>query len=273
MPRKRKKTTRRKKKTTFFDRMKQGTASCFSLFVRVLPTLLIAALFGGLFFGVREVLYADSNLLIQKIEVSPVQALTTHRHRELENMTLGKNILKVDLKSVAQKLEENPQVQTAKIHRHLPGTLFVDVTTRTPVAFIHLSPNGAYGVISKDGMVLDVTSENNASLVTIEAYGLGIRKPSLGYQIRNRGLEEAIRFINAYWEHPIAKAESLSHVALDKSGALTITLGQGPDIRMGRRPASRFATLEKIMHLLEGEGRLQIDYIDLQFDNVIVKRK
>lgn len=273
MAKRKKKTTRRRKKSSIFENIQQASRTCVFGFLRILPLLMLFSAFTGLFFGVKKVLYADSNLVIQQVKVLPADALSVNRRRELENITLGKNILEIDLEDVARDLESSPQIQSAKVFRHLPGTLEVQVTTREPVAFIRFAPKGSFGVVSRDGMILDVTDQNNASLVTIDAYGLGIHAPRIGAQIRSRGFEETVQFITAYWQHPISKSETLTGLSLDKSGALTITLGQGPDIRLGRRPATRFAVLEKVMHLLEGKDRLQIDYIDLQFDNVIVKRK
>jgi cell division septal protein FtsQ len=240
---------------------------------KALPTILVMALFTGLFFGVRQALYADAHLSIREIEVSPVTALSPERRQDLESRLMGKNILKVDLKQVARDLEKNPMIQSAQVGRRLPWGLKIGIQSRTQLAFIRFSPSGKYGLISSDGMILDVADEKNASLPLIEAYGLDIKQPRIGLQVKSKGYIEAANFLAAFWDHPVSKRETLTRLSLDAQGNVTITLGPGPDIRLGRHPATRLVTLEKMMYLLEGDERQNIEYIDLQFDNVIVKRK
>lgn len=263
----------KRKKKNLFEPFFNVVTGLFSLSLKALPSLLVAAVFLSLFFGVRHFLYADPQLTVKDIVVSPAPAMANGRRQDLETKLLGKNILQIDLKKIASDLESNPEVQSARVDRQMPSTLRVEIVSRKPAAFVQFSPNGAVGSISEDGMILNTFKNSDHSLVTIEAFGMGLKDPQVGYQIRNRGFSETIKFLQAFWEHPLSKREVLTRVSLDHLGQLSITLGAGPDIRLGRRASSRIPTLEKIIYLLEGGDRETIQYIDLQFDNVIVKRK
>lgn len=271
MARKKKRKTTRKK--SFFGPAAGFLKSAFALGFKALPGFAVLAVFAGALFGIRQSLYADPHLSIREVQVEPASGLTPGRRQDLETRLLGKNILGIDLKQIALDLQQNPQIRSARVNRDLPSRVKVYITNRTPTAFVHFSANGPYGVVSEDGMILDVAQKSNSSLVTIEAYGLGIKSPVVGQRINHRGYSETVDFLKAFWRHPIAKRETLGRISIDPQGQVIVVLGAGPEIRLGRRPASRMATLEKVMHLLEGDGRAMIEYIDLQYDNVIVKRK
>lgn len=269
MGKKAKKTRRKSGRSKF----KAAAGAFFKGVFRILPFVLSASVAGGIFFGVRQVLYADPRLSIKEVAVYPPFALSRTRRQNLETNVLGRNIFSVDLKRLATNLQGNPEVQNARVTRSFPSSLSVYIKTRRPIALIQFSPKSAYGLISEDGMILDIMKEPDPSFVPVEAYGMGLNAPVIGKKIPGSAFPEVVRFLDAYWKHPVSKQEQLTRVFIDHTGNISITLGEGPNIRLGKRPAERLETLEKMMYLLDGEGRELIEYVDLQYDNVIVKRK
>ena len=267
--RKRKKSGRGKG----FSKIASFLGETFHLFFRVFPFVALGLILGLLFFGVRRVLYADSSLTVQKIMVDPIDGLSSTERQSLESRLLGKNILKIDVHRVAKELEKDPEIQIARVTRHLPSLLQIEVEKRKPIAFIQLSPRGSFGLISEDGMILDVVRDHNTSLVLVEAYGLDKKEPHMGLKVKQKGFQEAMKFLKAFWEHPLAHQETVTKMSLDHLGNVSVILGSGPEIRLGRQPFETLGSIEKIIPLLEGENRKGIEYVDLQFDNVIVKRK
>ncbi len=245
----------------------------FRLFFRSIPFALVFGTAGMLFVGVRQALYADFSLTLEKIIVTPPDALSATERRGLETRLIGNNILTIDIQKISRDLKKNPEIRVAKVSRYLPSLLKIEVEERKPMAFVQFAPKGYYGVAAEDGMILEVVKERNTSLVLVEAYSLGLKEPRVGSQIKHRGFVEAMTFLKAFWKDPLAHQENVTKIGLDHLGNVGIVLGSGPDIRLGRRPAEHLNDLEKIMPILHGDGRLNIDYIDLQFDNVIVKRK
>ncbi len=240
---------------------------------RMLPLVIYIGAGAGIFLGVKSALYADGALVVDRILIQPSDALTPEETQSIETRWLGSNILAVDLKKIAAQLESDPDVQQALVFRHLPSQLKIEIKKRDPIAFIQFASKGVYGLISEDGMILDTAQTSNASLVTIEAYGLNEKEPRRGRMFEHAGFHEAISFLKAFWSHPLARRETITRIALDHLGNVTITLGSQPKVRLGRYPIERFPALSKILPILESPERTQIDYIDLQFDDVIVKRK
>ena len=127
--------------------------------------------------------------------------------------------------------------------------------------------------MSDDGMILDVIKGKSEAFIIFEAYQMGLTKPRVGVRIQSVGWNEAVAFVREYWRHPLAEKETLTRVMIDKIGNVTVRLGAGPSIRIGRDPAERIGALAKIIPLLNQGDRSKIQYIDLQYDDVIIKRK
>jgi cell division septal protein FtsQ len=272
-PKKRKKAVPYRKKTQVKPTGTHPIGGLVGFILKMFPLVLIIGLLGGSVFGVKEVLYADPALIVQEIRISPLGVLSPEKLISLEKKLMGQNILDVNLKEMAVSLEKNPQIQRAAVIRQMPSTIKIDVQIRNPIAFIHFSPQSKYALIAEDGVILDYVDQGETSLVLIQAYGMGLKAPDAGYQIRSRGFSEATKFLKAYWEHPLSEREDITALDIDQAGSVSMKLHDGLQIRLGRQPSTRLATMEKISHLLEGDVRDKIDYIDLQFDNVIVKKK
>jgi cell division septal protein FtsQ len=243
------------------------------LFLRSMPILLVILAGGAVFMGIRSALYADYNLVVQKVTVEPAPALSVAQRERLDSQVLGKNILNTDLHAIAQSLEKDPSIQNVKARRRLPSEIIIEVQKRTPLAFIQFANTQTYGVISEDGMVLDVVEPRAATGLIIEARQLGIQRPSIGQHLKHRGFQEAVQFLHAYYKTPLSGREPVTRVLLDSLGNVSVILKEGPEVRLGRRPSQRVEAFKKIVPLLEGEMRKKIAYIDLQYDDVVVKQR
>lgn len=260
-------------KFSFFPELGHWIVGSVKVMLRLLPVTGILLLGALVLMGVKNGLYADSGLTVHRIEVNPPEALPQPALKKLESMLFGKNILRVDLSKVAHELEKDPEIQRAELRRHFPSLIQVEVTRRTPIAFIRYSPKGNWGLVSEDGTVLSVTPKADASLCLMEAFALGKNEPRVGEKVKSSGFHAAVAFLKAFWQHPLSSQETITKIGIDTAGQITVTFGAGPQIRMGRKPLERLDTLQRVAYLLESDERLKIDYIDLQFDNVLVKRK
>jgi cell division septal protein FtsQ len=241
--------------------------------LRALPWAVGIGMIAGLLIGVRDVLYADPHLIVKEIRVQPADSLVASQRAMLESKLINRSLLTVRLNSIAQEIEKNPAVLKARVSRRFPSVIQIDIQNREPAAFVKFAPGGKAGLVSEDGMILDVTAEPNGSLPLIEVYALAPRVPRLGDSFRQRGFGEAVEFVRLFRQHPLSQRESLTRMSLDPLGNVAVTLGAGPEMRLGTKPAGKLAVMDRMLLLLEGKDRSQIEYMDLQFDNVIVKRK
>ena len=122
-------------------------------------------------------------------------------------------------------------------------------------------------------MVLEVAADGTESGLKVEALGAGIAEPYVGYRFANRAFADSMAFVKKFNSSPLARYETVTRIAIDRLGNVSLWLGEGPEVRLGRRPRDVFGALAKATALIQGEGRKKIDYVDLQFENVIVKQK
>ena len=267
------KKKRRKSSGGGFAEIGRFIKQSWGILIKSIPILLILCALGASFMGIRSALYADSNLAVQKILIEPAGSISGIQREHLESEILGKNILNVDLVKTAASLERDPSIQNVRATRAFPAAIRFEIQRRFPVAYVQFARGAStYGVVSEDGVVLDIIQGRAAGLV-MEAFGLGMTRPNVGAQIRNRGFLEAASFLKLYQNDPLSIDEPITKVMLDALGNVSILLKEGPEIRLGRRPTQRLEALQKSMPLLESDMRKKIDYIDLQYDDVVVKQK
>lgn len=239
----------------------------------MLPLCIILGTFFALGFGVKNALYADTALIVKNVVVEPNVMFQDPDVRDLEKRLLGKNILQVDLNWVSNELEKDPEILKAQIDRKMPNSLHIQIETRQSLAVVKTPADNRYAVISQDGMVVDLLREQPPGFVLIQIGDANTSRFRLGKIINARGLEQAIDFIELYASHPFSLEEKVSRLQLDPQGNIAIVLGEGPEVRLGKKPAAKIDELSKLEPILERQGRSEIDYIDMQYKQIVVKRR
>jgi len=245
----------------------------FQGIVKTSPLLLFAAIGLGIFWGIRENLYADPGFQIQSLVVEPPKALPLEKVEQLEKLYLRQNLFKVSPREVAGALERDPRIRAARVVRKFPNTLRIEILNRRPFAQIQLDWEGAYYVVAEDGVVLGKETSRNKNLVLVEAFDVKKGESDKGTRIFLRGYPESIALAKAFAKHSMARTERIDRIRLDYLGNVTLALGKGPELRFGRNPAKKFRMLDSVVPLLAGPDRKQIVYIELQYQDLVVRKK
>ena len=127
--------------------------------------------------------------------------------------------------------------------------------------------------MAADGVVIAASAMPDPAWILIEDFSEPYKDPKIGARIQNKGFVQALRFLDEFNRHELARKERVTKVSLDSYGNVTVRLGEGPDFQMGRRPQEKIQMLSKSLYLFNTEPREGIEYLDLQFDRVAVKRK
>lgn len=249
----------------------------FQGIVRLLWKLLPVAVIGGLlFYGgliVKKTLSKDRWLAVQEIRVVPPDVLSPQSIRMLEEKILGKNILMLNLEKIASTIELGPGAQSVRVVREMPGTVRIVIQKRRPIANVQMRPGSSYAIVAEDGFIIEVRPESDPAWILIEDFSENLKEPRVGVRLQNKGFEEALRFMKAYRKHELSRRETVTRISLDTYGNVTVRLGEGPDFQMGRKASERLSFLAKAVYLFKTEPRENIEYMDLQYDRVAVKRK
>ena len=237
------------------------------------PLLLLILLGFGVFWGIRGELYADPGFTIKNVEVYPAGALSGGRVRELERNFLGQNLFRISLGQAAERLERDPEIREVRVSRRFPKALRIDILSRQPFAQVRGNFHGPLYTVGEDGFVLDSGEARDERLLLIDAAESGLTKPQRGSRLSLPGYAGAVDLVREFWNHPLSQTETLRSLRLSRLGEATLVLKDGPELRFGRQPTKKFNSLEAALPLLRGPERGRLVYIELQYRDLIVKKK
>jgi len=268
-----KKKNKKGKKGGFFSLLGTLFRGIVWLLWKILPLAVIAGVlvYGG--FLVKKSLCEDRWLRVQEIRVVPPDVLSAPSIRMLEDKILGRNILLLDLKKIASTIELGPGAQSVRVVREMPATIRVEIQRRRPIANVQLRAGGPYAIVADDGYIIESRLALDPAWILVEDFSEAIKEPRVGTRLQNKGFSEALRFMKAFRRHELARRESVTRISLDPYGNVTVRLGEGPDFQLGRKASERLSFLTKAVYLFKTEPRENIEYMDLQYDRVAVKRK
>ncbi|MBI4115286.1 MAG: FtsQ-type POTRA domain-containing protein [Candidatus Omnitrophica bacterium] len=236
------------------------------------PLLVLGLIGFGIFWGIRGELYADPGFLIQIVDIIPEGTLSPSIVRELEKTYLKRNLFKISLREISEMVERDPDIREARVIRQFPKTLRIEIDQRTPFAQVQLQRKGTYYIVASDGVILETDSSRNKNFLLIENYDAKNAEPREGRKLSLPGFEEGVNLVRAFQNHPLAKSEKMERLRLDPLGNVSLLLKDGPELRFGRHPMKKFHMLTGVTPLLKGKDRPLIAYIDLQYQDLIVRK-
>ncbi|MBP9866379.1 MAG: FtsQ-type POTRA domain-containing protein [Candidatus Omnitrophica bacterium] len=272
---KKKKKVNSAKRKAWLSGLQTAALTGVRFMARLLPIAILSALFFLGFIRVRDALYADPSLDVRQIQITPAGFLPAALKTELDKQWLGTNIFSADVRKVSSFLTKDPAVLKADTVKKFPSTLNVQITPRLPFARVSYAKGGPSAVISEDGMVLslmDAKSEFNGPY--LDAFESEWKVPVKGKRQAPKGLEQAVAFYHQFQYHPLAATENITRINLDYLGNLTLTLGTGPEVKLGRKPVELLNLLHKLDPIMADPAeRSKVQYVDLQYEDVIVKKR
>ncbi len=268
-----KKKFRKGKKGWFFSAIGAMVRGIGWLLWKLLPVAVIAGVLVYAGFAVRKGLCEDRWLRVQFIQILPPDALSPQSIRMLEDKILNKNILLLDLKKIASTIELGPGAQSVRVVREMPTTVRVEIQKRRPIANVQLRPGGPYAIVADDGFIIEIRPALDPAWILVEDFSESFKEPRIGARLQNKGFAEALKFMKIFKSHELARRETVTRVSLDSNGYVTVKLGEGPDFKLGRKASECIAPLTNAVYLLKTEPRENVEYMDLQYGRVAVKRK
>lgn len=238
-----------------------------------LPTAFAAGLVVFTFFGVKQMLYADPYFRITRVTVFPSGILTDAEYQYLQDQSRNRSLLELDLKLISKNLERNPKVKRAEVMRVLPNQLKVFLATRSPILQIRLSERGAYYLVGSDQMVLAARDMADPDLMILEDFSTAQKSYSAGALYANRYFGAVTEVLVWLQNDPWLSREVIAKMRLDRLGNIAFVFSDGIELRIGRTPIHSPSKIALLKTLLESGERNQILYVDLRFQDVIVKRK
>jgi cell division protein FtsQ len=200
------------------------------------------------------------------IEIAGTETVSRRQVMEVFAPDLGHNIFTVLLAQRRRQLEAIPWVESASVMRLLPDRLRVDVTERTPVAFVRMGSR--ISLIDRNGVIMELPRARKYSFPVIK--GMSGSEPLSSRAARMQIYSALMRELDSEGAHysqdisevDLADPEDVKVVAADPGGAVLIHLGSTDFLR-------RYKTY--LAHLQEWRQQFQkVDSVDLRYERQII---
>lgn len=200
------------------------------------------------------------------VEVAGTQNVSRRQVMEIFGADLGRNIFFVPLDDRRRQLEAIPWVESASVMRLLPDRLRVDVTERTPIAFVRIGSR--ISLIDRNGSVMELPRSRKYSFPVIkgmnESEPLSTRAARMQiYSGLMRELDsEGANYSKDLSEVDLSDPEDVKVVVADPGGAVLVHLGSADFLR-------RYKIY--LAHLAEWRQQFQkLDSVDLRYERQII---
>jgi len=200
------------------------------------------------------------------VEVAGTQNVSRRQIMEIFAADLGRNIFLVPLVDRRRQLEAIPWVESASVMRLLPDRLRIDLTERTPVAFVRIGSR--ISLIDRSGAVMELPRARKYSFPVIkgmnEAEPLSTRAARM--QIYS-GLMRDLDSEGAHYSHDLSEVdlsdpEDVKVVVADPGGAVLVHLGNADFLRHYK---------VYLAHLQEWRQQFQkLESVDLRYERQII---
>jgi cell division protein FtsQ len=249
--------------------------------------LLILVGWKGVEFVMREAVYKNPRLAIDRIDIETDGVLSPEKIREWARVKTGDNLLAVDLLRLKRDLELQPLVESASAEKILPRQLRITVTERKPLAVVYLYHAGTTRLqngldrvyLDAAGMVIPplLTDERNpaadpnpSSLPSLTGFNPRELRP--GASIDSPQIRAALELISQYEKSPVASM--LEFRSIDLTSPQTLLARVDPDTEITFAPdnfARQLARLQTTLEFARRQNRM-LASLDLAVGNYVPAR-
>lgn len=169
-------------------------------------------------------LYFSSVVTVESVEVTGNSAaVSSARIERAAAVTLGEQLIRVDLAVIRARVERIDAVESAEVSRSWPDTVAIRITERVPIAVVRTGGNER--ALSADGVVFE---RKKGSLPP------GLPVIETGVNPNAATLSEAARVVVALRSDIAARvelitADSIDKIVLNLSGGVTVEWGSAED--------------------------------------------
>lgn len=289
------KNSRRKEKREELSVKKRGgelrarrvrfVASLFGFSLSLFLLVLLGS--KGVDFVMREAVYKNPRLAIDRIDIETDGVLSPEKIREWARVKDGDNLLALDLARVKRDLELHPLIESASAEKILPRQLRISVVERKPVAVVYLYPSAAARssiaidrvYIDAAGMVIppllsserNPAADPNASALP-SLTGFNPRELRPGAYIESQQIRSALELISQYEKSPVASM--IEFRSIDLSSQQTLLARVNPETEITFAPdnfARQLARLQSTLDFARRQNRT-LATLDLAVGNYVPAR-
>lgn len=215
----------------------------------------------------QPIIILEDKGLIKKEEI-----LNTYKNFCLTNyFSLHPNIFRLNFTDLKNALLKNHKIEQVMIQRKFPQGIVIKAKSRKPVAKILI--NSLVFGIDKNLVAFRMKNEQDLPVI------IGLETLKTGEPLQDNRLKEALLIISKIKEYKIELLHNISKIDISNQYDIVITT-KIDDIKIHfgsqlepKRLVERLKELETILKYFQENNQTTPEYIDLRFDNIIVKDK
>lgn len=231
---------------------------------------LLAVLAGigwGVWRGIEHAFYQNPDFSLRQINLNPNPVIDEPGVVDVIGLDLAASpsLFDIDVRDARDKLLALHALTGARVERHLPGTLDVNVVARTPVAWIRCVGEGLDGSRREGGMLVDrdgvaypcpaMQFEAAASLPVFELPSLPDRPIAAGEKIGQPELDHCFRLLDAARAADPAAVQWIDTIRRANDWSLELVTRQGTRATFGLDDHPRqIASLRNALDHAAGKG-------------------
>jgi hypothetical protein len=226
-------------------------------------------------YGGYRLALSSSQFALQKLDVSTSRRVSERQLLERAGITLGQNLLGVDVHAAEERLLGDPWIRSVRLVRQLPHTLRVELVEREALALASLDGDlfvvGADGEPFKAWQAGDPTDLPVLTGVTLEA----LARDRTGAIAR---LATGLSVLSHYERLPVSQQQPPQEVNLSPDGAVVLSVGtRGVSLHLGQGPwPKKMLMVAEVMRTFESKRELPgVVFLDnaLHPERVVVRMR
>jgi cell division septal protein FtsQ len=241
----------------------------------ILPLFLLIGLTGAGILWVHQSLYAARIMELEKVRIKGLETLTATDILKLADIKKGLNLLDLDLKARVKQVSQDPRIRSVAFKKIFPNRLEIRIQERRAFLQIYEPHEKLFYFIDEEGVLLPGPSHKpQADFMIFSDASLesGSRRFKQGEKYASVHFPEIFQNFEMLENDPLLEEEKIREIRVDELGFWTFVTEDKIEFRIG----NSFKNLEKLDNfkiLLHSEVRGTLDYLDLRFQDVIVKIK
>lgn len=191
-----KKQEQEKRQAMQLERKRKKRNKKIKAIIKIVMLILIIG--GGIVFTMTSPIFNIKDIKVLNNSQIPSETIIS-----LSGLTTDQNIFRFSSSNVAEKIKENPYIESVNIHRKIPNTIEIEVQEREHT--YNVSYMGKYAYINTQGYILEISEDSKAKPI-IYGTSTGEEEITPGKRLNNddlEKLEDVIRISNVAKENNI----------------------------------------------------------------------
>ena len=213
----------------------------------------------------------NKTTLLTEIQISETKILDERSYIEFIEQIRNKN--NSYFKSITNFIETHPYIKTARVSKHYPCTIKIEIIERKPIVFLKTEP---LILLDKDGFVLpNKNNTNKFNLPVMTNINPDLKLYPYGKKVLSKKVKQCIAWLSLIQDDYIKLYNNISEIKITSTDEMEIILYDYPtNIYLGQKQfKSRIKNLIEFEKVLKPKKLSDFSYLDMRFKNQIIAKE